>query len=169
MVSITLASITKALRSPRYVFDSEAKLKAAANKQYKEVEKIRKRPKAKFAYLTVTFPRNSTYLNRSARAVLEGEYVDGASFKFSATASGGGYDKTAKAISNVLDKAAQQNLLAKRTLPKKARQGLPGYSIPSYGEMWDGDMFEYVGPDLGLKVEKIRSNNKERIYKVIWK
>lgn len=169
MVSITLASITKALRSPRFVFDSEAKLKAAANNRFKEVEKMKKKPKAKWAYLTLTYPRNSTYGNRSARATLEGEYADGKPFRFTAISSGVGYDRATDAASRVLNKAAQQNLLAKRTLPRYVDAGLPGFDIPKYSQRWDVSVFEHIGPDLGLKVEKIRRNNSEELFKIIWK
>lgn len=169
MVSITLASITKALRSPRFSFESEAKLKSTANKRFKEVEKLKKMPKAKWAYLTLTYPRNSTYGNRSAKAVLEGEYADGKPFRFTASSSGVGYDRATDAAARVLNKAARQNLLSRRTLPRYIDSGIPGLDIPKYSERWDVSVFEHIGTDLGLKVEKIRRNNSEDIFKVIWK
>lgn len=170
MVSITLASITKKLKKSYGDRVTPAQLKRDAEKYYKEVEKLRKQPKAKEGILTVTFPRNRTYGNLSSRAVIEGRYVDGTPFKFSYTASGAGYDKESKAIGRVLDLAATSNLLAKKTMPRKVSYHNDGYSIPHYEAGWSGWQFKYMTPEeIGIVIEPIIYKEKQRVYKLKWK
>lgn len=170
MVSITLASITKHLKKAYGDKVTPAELKRDAQKHLKEVEKVRKAPKAKEAVLTVTFPRNRAYGNLSAKAVIEGRYVDGSPFKFSYTASGAGYDKESKAIGRVLDLAAGSNLIAKKTIPRRVSYYAAGYSIPRYEAGWSGWEFKYMTPsDIGIYVEPIVYKEKQRVYKLRWK
>lgn len=170
MVSITLASITKALKKSYGDKVTPSQLKRDAEKRYREVEKLRKQPKAKEAILTVTFPRNRTWGNNSAKAVIEGRYVDETPFKFSYTASGAGYDKESKAIGRVLDLAAASNLLAKKTVPRRVWHNPDGYSIPRYEGGWSGWEFKYMTPsDIGILVEPIVYKEKQRVYKLKWK
>lgn len=170
MVSITLASITKKLKKTYGDKVTPSQLKRDAEKYYKKVQELRKKPKAKEAILTVTFPRNRTYGNLSSKAVIEGTYVDGTPFKFSCTASGAGYDKESRAIGRVLDYAGGSNLLAKKTMPRKVSYSNDGYSIPSYEAGWSGWQFKYLTPEeIGIVIEPIIYKEKQRVYKLRWK
>lgn len=92
-------------------------LDATAKKYVKQIAEIKKLPKAVSAVLTVTYPRNKTYGNHSARAVLDVTYANGTTKKITKTASGGGYDMECSAVCAALNAASTQNLIAMKFIP----------------------------------------------------
>lgn len=93
-------------------------LDAVAKKYFKQVSNIKKMPKVVSAVLTVTYPRNRTYGNHSARAVLDVTYANGTTKKIAKTASGGGYDMECSAVCSALNAASTQNLIAMKFIPE---------------------------------------------------
>lgn len=162
MVSYTQTAYIQYLKKFNYIDMTPAEMKKAAEGFVKKIDRLKKKPKAAYGYLTVKISKSG-----SARAILEGAYTDGRQFKFTASAGGGGYDREGKAIALVLDKAGISNLLSKRKLPSAIiyRPTSP----PSYDGRWSGFEFPHIGAKLGLKIETIRSNSSEKIYKVVWK